>query len=321
MPSPLVTIGVPCFNCAPYLPDLLRSLDRQSYESWVAIAVDDASTDGTAEILRSIRHPRIKVVFGKDNLGLGARLNQITELAQTPFIARTDADDLMHPDRLARQMACFDADAKLDVCATGTYTLDYQSRLLGVRRVPSLAATPLEVMRRNGPSHPTVTALRSWFLKFPYRPHPKRGQDLDIWVRAISTSRIVQLEEPLHFIREDPEFDLPKYRRSMRDHRTLFRRHRELAGNPLSAYALLLESYGKEATYAALASARLAGMLAARRNKPLQPTELRQAEAILNRILDQPIASPDNDRPFPVHALPGVMEQGSHAPHVGSCRQ
>jgi hypothetical protein len=106
----------------------------------------------------------------------------------------------------------------------------------------------------------------------------------------------------------------------MRDHRTLFRRHRELAGNPLSAYSLLLQSYGKEATYAALASAKLAGMLAARRNKPLLWTELRQAEAILNRILDQSIAPPEIALPFNVRALP-VMEHGSHAPHVRSCRR
>ena len=294
MSKPLVTIGIPCFNCAPYLPGLLHSLDRQIYASWEAIAVDDASTDGTAEILRAIRHPRIRVVFGKDNLGLGARLNQINELAQTDFIARTDADDLIHPERLVRQMACFDADPNLDVCATGTYTIDNQNRLLGVRRVPALATTPLEVMRRNGPSHPTVTALRSWFLRFPYRPHPKRGEDLDVWVRSISTSHILQLEEPLHFIREDPEFDIAKYRRSMRDHRILFRRHRKLAGNPLCAYSLLLRSYGKEAVYAALASVTLAGKLAARRNGQLPQTELVEAESILTRILDQ--SSPSTNR-------------------------
>lgn len=286
MPAPRVTIGIPCYNCAPFLPALLHSLERQTFGFWEAIAVDDASTDGTAAILRSLRHPRIRVVFGQENLGLGARLNQINELAQTEFIARTDADDLMHPERIARQMACFDRDPALDVCATGTYTIDNRNRLLGVRRVPPLASTPLEVMRRNGPSHPTVTARQSWFLKFPYHPHPKRGEDLDLWVRAVNTSQILQLDEPLHFIREDPEFDLAKYRRSMRDHRTLFRRHRLLAGHRLSFWPLLLRSYGKEAAYAALATAGLAGKLAARRNAPAPILETGEAEAILAAILD-----------------------------------
>lgn len=286
MPAPRVTIGIPCYNCALFLPALLHSLERQRFVSWEAIAVDDASTDGTAEILRSLRHPRIRVLFGQENLGLGARLNQINELAQTEFIARTDADDLMHPERIALQMACFDRDPDLDVCATGTYTIDNRNRLLGVRRVPPLARTPLEVMQRNGPSHPTVTARRPWFLKFPYRPHPKRGEDLDLWVRAVSSSQILQLDEPLHFIREDPAFDLAKYRRSMRDHRTLFRRHRLLAGNPLSFWPLLLRSYGKEAVYAALSTAGLAGKLAARRNAPSPIFETGEAEAILAAILD-----------------------------------
>lgn len=295
MPKTLVTIGIPCFNCAPYLPVLLRSLDWQAYRSWEAIAIDDASTDGTTEILRSLHHPRIRVILGTDNLGLGARLNQINELAQTDFIARTDADDLMHPQRLSRQMACFDADPNLDVCATGTYTIDNLSRLLGVRRVPPLATTTAEVMRQNGPSHPTITARRSWFLKFPYRPYPKRGEDLDIWVRSISTSRILQLDEPLHFIREDLAFDLAKYRRSMRDHRILFRRHRELAGNSLDARFLLLRSYGKEAVYRVLSAAGVAGKLAARRNKPFSRTELLEAEAILARVLDRSNPPPDTE--------------------------
>lgn len=285
MPAPRITIGIPCFNCAPYLPALLSSLENQKFQPWEAIAVDDASTDGTAEILRSLRHPRIRVVLGKENLGLGARLNQINELAQTDFVARTDADDLMHPDRLARQIACFDTDPMLDVCATGTYTIDNRNRILGVRRVPPLATTPVDVMRRNGPSHPTVTAKRYWFLKFPYRTHLKRSEDLDLWVRSVSESRILQLDEPLHFIREDPAFDVGKYRRSIRDHRIVFRHYRHLVRNPLSFWSLLLRSYGKEAVYSALASAGLAGRLAAFRNTPVPELRRAEAETILSTLL------------------------------------
>ncbi|MCC7343172.1 MAG: glycosyltransferase family 2 protein [Bryobacterales bacterium] len=307
MPAARVTIGIPCYNCAQYLPALLRSIECQSFASWEAIAVDDASTDGTAEILRSLRHPRIRVVFSKENLGLGARLNEINELSQTEFIARTDADDLMHPERLARQIACFDEDPSLEVCATGTYTIDNCNRLLGIRRVPPLARTPDEVLQRNGPSHPTVTARRGWFLKFPYRPHPKRGEDLDLWVRAVSDSRMQQLDAPLHFIREDPAFDLAKYRRSMRDHRILFRRHRNSAGHALSHWSLLLQSYGKETVYATLTAAGLAGKLAARRNVPLGKLAAREVDAILARILD-PIHE-KADEEVEVSMIPEVLTQ------------
>ena len=295
-----VTIGIPCFNCAPYLPALLRSLQAQSFRDWEAIAIDDASTDGTASILRSIQDPRIRVVFGEENLGLGPRLNQIHEMAQTKFVARTDADDLMHPQRLARQMACFEAFPTLDVCATGTYTIDNQNRLLGVRRIPPLAANALEVMQRNGPSHPTVTARRSWFLRFPYRPHPRRGEDLDLWVRAVESSRILQLDEALHFIREDLAFDAGKYRRSMRDHRTLFRRHRALAGG-LQTANLLTRSFAKEAIYTALAAAGLAGRLAARRNRPLPEAEARLVREVLTQLLAHP-GAPSTDGAATSHA-------------------
>lgn len=307
MPAPRVTIGIPCYNCATYLPALLSSLENQKFQSWEAIAIDDASSDSTADILRSLRGSRIRVVLGKENLGLGARLNQISELAQSELIARTDADDLMHPDRLARQIACFESDPMLDVCATGTYTIDNRNRILGVRRVPPLATTPIDVMRRNGPSHPTVTARRNWFLRFPYRPNPKRGEDLDLWVRSVSESRILQIDEPLHFIREDPAFDAGKYRRSMQDHRTLFRRHRRLAGSPLSFWSLLLRSYGKEAVYSALAVAGLAGRLAAFRNAPIPKSETDETEKLINALIDLS-RSPANGSALPV-PLAGALTQ------------
>lgn len=283
MRTPLVTIGIACFNCKPYLPALIRSLDQQNFDAWTAIAIDDASSDGTADFLRSLHYPRVEVILGDKNLGLGARLNQIHAMARTPYVARIDADDLMHPDRLSRQIACFEADPELDVCTSGTYTIDNQNRLLGIRRVSPLAQTAMEVLRRNGPSHPTVTARRSWFLRFPYRPYPKRGQDLDLWVRSVASSRIFQIEEPLHFIREDPEFDIGKYRRTLGDHRILFRRHLSPGGNPLALSSLLFASYGKEAVYSTLALVCLAGRLAARRNTPI-PQESR---AGVDRLLLQ----------------------------------
>ncbi len=284
MKRSLVTIGIPCFNCARFLPALLRSLDAQTFVDWEAIAIDDCSTDGTADLLRSIRHPKVRVILGTENLGLGARLNQIHRLADTDFIARTDADDLLHPERLSKQIECFEKFPATDVCATGTYSIDNCDRLLGVRRIPRLATTPREVMLRNGPSHPTITARRSWFIRFPYQLTPKRGQDLDLWTRSVGHSRIVQLDEPLHFIREDPAFDFAKYQRSMRDHREVFRRNARLVDeSALVAYALT-KSLTKELVYGILNAFGAAPVLASRRN--LRPTDaqLRSAQAILDYI-------------------------------------
>jgi glycosyltransferase involved in cell wall biosynthesis len=296
MQSPLVTIGISCYNCARYLPSLLRSICAQSFTRWEVVAIDDASTDETPDILRSIRDPRFHVVLDKENRGLGHRLNQIANLSQAEFVARTDADDLIHPHRLSRQMACFASDSSLEVCATGAYTIDNADRILGVRRIPPLARTPLQAMRQNGPSHPTVTARRSWFLRYPYASEPHRGQDLDLWIRSIAASRILQLDEPLHFIREDPEFDIAKYRRSMRDHRAIFRRHAAVAGQPRAVPELILRTYAKELSYGALTALGLAGHLAAMRNRPLTPSEEYEVRAVLAAALASESAPRHNDR-------------------------
>lgn len=139
-------------------------------------------------------------------------------------------------------------------------------------------------MLRNGPSHPTITARRSWFIRFPYQSIPKRGQDLDLWTRSVSHSRIVQVDEPLHFIREDPAFDFAKYRRSMRDHREVFRRNARLVDeSALVAYALT-KSLTKEFVYGVLNACGMAPVLASRRNLPPTDAERESAQAILDYI-------------------------------------
>jgi len=66
--------------------------------------VNDGSRDDSAAIVRSFRDPRIRLVDDGEHRGLVYRLNQIAEIAASPFLARMDADDLMHPQRLERQL-------------------------------------------------------------------------------------------------------------------------------------------------------------------------------------------------------------------------
>lgn len=156
MSNPLVTIGIPCFNCSRYLPLLMRSIEAQTYDNWEVVAIDDGSSDSTRDILRAMEGPRVHVVVDDQNRGLSYRLNQIADLARGALIARTDADDLLLPARIERQVKVFQEDPSTDVVSTGCYVVDNHNHLVGVRRIPALARTAREVMLRNGPSHPTV---------------------------------------------------------------------------------------------------------------------------------------------------------------------
>ncbi len=105
LPSPpAVTVIVPGFDVAPWAVDALDSLRAQTFADWVAILIDDASTDGTGAIFdqAAASDPRFRVVHHSRREGLGAARNTGIDLVDTPFLAFLDADDRLTPHALER---------------------------------------------------------------------------------------------------------------------------------------------------------------------------------------------------------------------------
>jgi glycosyltransferase involved in cell wall biosynthesis len=99
----LVSIIIPCHNARDFLAETLASAFEQSYPRTEIIAVDDGSTDGTVELIRSYGS-RIIAEFGP-NRGASAARNRGTALASGAFIQYLDADDLLMPDAIERRVA------------------------------------------------------------------------------------------------------------------------------------------------------------------------------------------------------------------------
>jgi glycosyltransferase involved in cell wall biosynthesis len=106
----VVSILLPVFNAATTLPSAVRSIRRQTLTDWECIAVDDGSTDATLTCLRSCAaaDPRF-VVIEAPHRGLVAALNTGLEHCGGRFVARMDADDIMHRCRLEAQVAALEA--------------------------------------------------------------------------------------------------------------------------------------------------------------------------------------------------------------------
>ena len=116
---PLVSILLPVRNGAAQLTAALDSLARQTFTDTELVLVNDASTDATGDILA--RHPyacRQKVITLVRPTGLVAALNAGLEQARGSLIARMDADDVCHPERIQRQVESLTAQADLGVVAT-----------------------------------------------------------------------------------------------------------------------------------------------------------------------------------------------------------
>jgi glycosyltransferase involved in cell wall biosynthesis len=108
----LVSVVVPCYNVSRFIREGLNSLVRQTYSNMEIIIVNDGSSDGTvltlrrwyASLKRSSVKKRIKFVSLPRNIGYAGAVTTGLFLAKGEFIAMQDADDLSHPQRLAKQV-------------------------------------------------------------------------------------------------------------------------------------------------------------------------------------------------------------------------
>jgi glycosyltransferase involved in cell wall biosynthesis len=100
---PLVSILIPAYNAQAWISDTLRSALAQTWEPKEIIVVDDGSTDRTRAIVRRFESSQLRVVTQK-NQGAAAARNTAYSLSKGDFIQYLDADDLIAPDKIARQM-------------------------------------------------------------------------------------------------------------------------------------------------------------------------------------------------------------------------
>ena len=112
--NPLVSCIVPMFNGERYLAEALDSILAQTWQPVEVIVVDDGSTDGSAAVVAGYG-ARVSYIY-QANAGTAAARNRGLDAAAGAFIAFLEQDDLWHEEKLARQMARFEARPELELC-------------------------------------------------------------------------------------------------------------------------------------------------------------------------------------------------------------
>jgi glycosyltransferase involved in cell wall biosynthesis len=191
VPAPLVSVLLPVRDGAATLGECLASLRAQTLRDHEVVAVDDGSTDATrALLLQAARlDPRVRVLSTPAR-GIAAALNASLALAGAPLLARMDADDVAHPDRLARQAARLRDDGDVDV-------LGCRVRLFGERAAGGMhayvewlnalvdhPAIVRDLLVESPLAHPSVM-MRADALRAlgGYRDFDG-PEDYDLWLRA-----------------------------------------------------------------------------------------------------------------------------------------
>jgi hypothetical protein len=195
-----LAVVMPVFNGERHLDAALASIFRQTHGDFELIVVDDGSTDGTGEILRRCRDPRLRVVRNETNLGLPRALNRALAAARGALVARHDADDVSHPERFARQIAFLRAHPEVALLGTAVQLVDGKGRRL--RRVHYKATTHAgidwQLLFGNPFTHGTVMFRREVVERLGgYDESFEYGEDFELWSRIVAAHRAANLGERL----------------------------------------------------------------------------------------------------------------------------
>ncbi len=106
----MCSVVIPAYNAAPYIARAVESVRSQSRSPWELVVIDDASTDGTPEVVRALDEPRLTLLVQEENHGVSAARNRGLAAASGELVLFLDADDWLMPDALERLTAALAAD-------------------------------------------------------------------------------------------------------------------------------------------------------------------------------------------------------------------
>ncbi|WP_168525937.1 glycosyltransferase [Acinetobacter sp. A3] len=217
----LLSVGISLFNAQLYLSNTIVSILNQSYQNWELILIDDGSTDGSLSIANyyASQDERIRVISDGVNRKLPYRLNQLIKESDGDFIVRMDADDIMHPERLERQLDFLKKNTQFDLVSTGLISINNNNQVKGYRKVDKLYSD-FGMPKLSYPIvHPSVMARKSWYERNCYSEKFPRAEDFELWTRSIVNNdfKMAVMPELLLYYREEGNLSLDKLVNSYKD--------------------------------------------------------------------------------------------------------
>lgn len=207
---PLVSIGMPVYNCGRTLDAAIRSILNQTFSDWELLLMDDGSTDGSVRLAKAYSDPRIHVLADGSHRGLAVRLNEAIDLGRGRYFGRMDGDDVSYPGRLALQVKYLEEHLEIDLLGGGLLIFGRGGEVLGGRESRT---THEQICRRPWAgfylAHPTWMGRMKWFRKYRYRPEAVRCEDQDLLLRSYENSRFAALSDIVVGYREE-ELSLEK---------------------------------------------------------------------------------------------------------------
>lgn len=202
---PVISVGMPVFNCENTVAEAVASVLNQRYENWDLTILDDGSQDRTVEVVMSFRDPRIRVIVDGLHRGIAARRNQLIDLATGEYIAWVDADDIAYPERLDLQLSYLCERPEIDLLGSSMVMFRNKGEPFAFWRTNTIhsriCGPPWAVMRL---AQPTWMGRRKWFRRHKYCEGILSGaEDRELLSRTSHYSLFAALPDALVGYRED----------------------------------------------------------------------------------------------------------------------
>ena len=211
--KPNVSVLLPVYNAASTLDETLAGISAQSLTDFEVIVVNDGSTDRSADVLERWQREdaRLRIV-NCVHRGLVSALNTGLELCGAPLVARMDADDIVSPTRLEKQVKMFANDPDLSVVGSLVETIprsDVREGLLVYEEwLNSLVhheEITMEIFLESPIAHPSAMVRRQDLVELNGYRDCGWPEDYDLWLRYfLRGGRFAKVEEVLLYWREHP---------------------------------------------------------------------------------------------------------------------
>lgn len=207
MPNPKVSVLIPTYNYAHYLPEAIESVLTQTFEDFELIIVDNCSTDNTEEIVNAYMEDdkRIKFMRNDENIGMYRNYNQALLLAHGEYIKFLNADDKFEPTLLEKFIAILDNDNSISIVTSyrqyfGSKQDMIKTPLNGI--VEAKAAILSSLQKSNWIGEPTTVMFRRKNLNLGlFDISILVFADQDMWLRQLRVGNLYVIDEVLSYFR------------------------------------------------------------------------------------------------------------------------
>jgi len=202
----MITVLMPAYNAEHYIAEAIASVLQQTYANFELIIVNDGSTDGTRNVIRTFKDTRIKLIE-QTNKGVAAALNTGLEQARAPYIARFDADDVCYPERLEKQLDFLQNNPEyILVGSEAEYITENGDFLFNFSCIAHTHEEIIEKLYFYCPFlHPTVMYKKESVRNAGgYPKHAHNFEDYLLWTNIAREGKLYNMPQPLIKYRLNP---------------------------------------------------------------------------------------------------------------------